>query len=129
MFIAAIEILFLLSDYLYNRHFKKLKQEISNLKEENMETQNETQQAQEEITHPIIDPKISPTTIDPAMNDLQMIRVKDFVHVDPDMIPFNDLQMTRDKYLTIKLILKSYNSHAERPEDFANRLIAFARGE
>lgn len=99
-----------------------------NLKEKIMEAQNETQQTQEEITHTEV--PIDTDTKTTTRNDLQMINVKDFVHVDPDMIPFNDLQMTREKYLTIKLILKIYNSDSvEHAEDFANRLIAFARGE
>jgi hypothetical protein len=65
-----------------------------------MEAQNETQQTQEEITQPevSIDPKMQPAAIDPKMNDLQMINVKDYVPVDPDMIPFNDLQMTPQNY-------------------------------
>lgn len=91
-----------------------------------METQNETQQAQEEITQTevSIDPKIQHT----AMNDLQMINVKDYVHVDPDMIPFNDLQMTPQKYLAIKLMIKSYNGEVSA-DYVAESIFSFARGD
>lgn len=92
-----------------------------------METQNETQQAKEEITKTevSIDPKIQHT----AMNDLQMINVKDYVHVDPDMIPFNDLQMTPAKYLAIKLIIKHQQCTSYEAKEFAEWLLTFARGE
>lgn len=93
-----------------------------------METQNETQQSQEEITQTevSIDPKMQPATIDPKMNDLQMIHVKDYVHVDPDMIPFNDLQMTPQKYLAIKLMLKSYKGEVSA-DYVAESIFSFAR--
>lgn len=93
-----------------------------------MEAQNETQQTQEEITQPevSIDPKMQPAAIDPKMNDLQMINVKDYVHVDPDMIPFNDLQMTPEKYLAIKLMLKSYRGE-ESADYVAESILSFAR--
>lgn len=133
--IALFQIAFFLSEYFYERQIKTLKKEILNLEGNKMETQNETQQAQEEITQTevSIDPKIQHT----AMNDLQMINVndgvrminvKDYVHVDPDMIPFNDLQMTPEKYLIIKLMLKTYDGW-ESKAIFANRIMSFARGE
>lgn len=104
-----------------------------------MEKQNETQQAQEEITQTevSIDPKMQPATIDSKLNDLQMINVndgvrminvKDYVHVDPDMIPFNDLQMTPQKYLAIKLMLKSYKGE-ESADYVAESIFSFARGD
>lgn len=58
-------------------------------------------------------------------NDLQMIDSKtapvNNIYVDPDMIPFNDLQMTPEQHLALKLLIR-YNMSVE---DAFSKSVAF----
>lgn len=98
--IALFQIAFFLSEYFYERQIKTLKKEILNLEENKIETQNETQQTQEEITkiEVSIDPKMQPSTMD---------------------------LMKVTKYVLIKLTLKTYRNE-ECAENVVNVMFDYS---